>query len=593
MNSSGTTNTKVSDRISHPFLLLLVMAFLNLFWSESASSEQDAFAIDVIFYNGKIATGNDDFEFVEAVAVRDERIAALGETEKVLALADTHTKLVDLHRKTVLPGFYDNHLHIGPANATPIARKYDSIMQDWNHIDSRESLFKHLKRSAAALPKGSWIVAKLKNENMPLSKAPTRWELDKVVPEHPVLLMRIHLMMVNSLALELADVTKETPSPPGGEIALDADGEPTGWLWEQSALRLVARIMPSPPLNDEAMRSQIRRELQELLPLGITSLNVAGVNSYALRWWQDAYAKWGSSLPRTTVQLRVWPSYDVYDHAEDGIEQAIQQIENLAFYTGFGSDRLKLGALKMSIDGGLSAAAFWTLAPYPDTKDNHGLIRVPPEAFYQVAKRAHDLGWQLGIHAIGDAAVKMCVDKIATILEENPRSNHRHYLHHVSVLPPEHTLKKMSELTLGVASQPNFAYTIVPEHAVHAFTPEGLASNNPQKSILSRGIHLSYGSDNMPANPLIGIYAAVTRRGIDGKVYGPEERVSLGEAIRAYTWGTAYLMFDEKNRGSLELGKLADMVVLGEDIFAVDSEQIKDIQIEKTIIGGEVLFSLN
>ena len=538
---------------------------------------------DVIYHNGKIITVNEDFDIVGAVAVAAGRVVFLGSAEDAKALAGPQTRLVDLTGKTVLPGFYDAHVHIRMGRGPDI--------QDWTHINTRDGLLEAIRRRAAQLTENEWVRAVLKNEDWPQHKLPTLWDIDQVVRDQPVVLTRgAHVMVVNSLGLEKAGITRATPDPPSGTIVRDERGELTGWLREGAAWRLVWRVVPESLPDDETARTSIRGQLESLLPVGITSLNVAGIRPRQLHWIQEVYDAWGETLPRITVQVRLSPGYDQNDSLEEGVERSIEELESLGFHTGFGSSRLKLGAVKMSIDGGLSGEAFWSSIPYPGRPDFSGLIRIPQEAFYQVARRAHDLGWQLGIHAIGDAAVVMVVDSLEQILEESPREDHRHYLHHVSVLPPERTLQKMSRLDLAVSSQPNFIHSLG-AFAANSLRDERLARNNPQRSLTRHGIRLGYGSDGMPYDPIFGIWTAVTRTGHDGKIYAADERVPLRDAIRYYTLGTAYLNFDEKERGSLEVGKVADMVVLGEDILSVDPNQIRDIKIEKTIVGGEVLYA--
>ena len=193
-------------------------------------------------------------------------------------------------------------------------------------------------------------------------------------------------------------------------------------------------------------------------------------------------------------------------------------------------------------------------------------------------------------HPMAKAAVEMAVNVIERVLEESPREDARPYLHHVSVMPPEATLQKMADLDIIVASQPAFMYWLGP-FAVEALEGEREQTNNPQKTLLKRGIRMSYGTDGAPTDPRVELWSAVMREGWDGKVYGPGERVSLEEAIRAITMGTAYMNFDEKKKGSLEVGKLADMVVLGRDILTIDPNEIRDIPIEMTVIGGKVVYS--
>ena len=296
-----------------------------------------------------------------------------------------------------------------------------------------------LRAHASGLPEGEWVLGTLQNENMPQARLPTRWEMDEVTPDHPVAMRRGHITLINSLAMRLAGITRDTPTPPGGSIDRDDTGEPTGWFWEGAGRRLATQaVPPPPPTPDEIAESAIRSQIAELLPYGITSFNVAGMRPKTLRWIQGVYRKWGSELPRATVQLRLSPSYDAYDDIEEGIAESIEELENLSFVTGIGNDRLKLGAVKMSIDGGFSAAAFLTLEPHPSHDEEYfGVERIPAQALYAVSRRAHELGWQLGIHAIGDGAIQMAAETLTRVVNEDPRDDHRHFLHHVSVLPPK------------------------------------------------------------------------------------------------------------------------------------------------------------
>jgi predicted amidohydrolase YtcJ len=549
------------------------------------AAAQNTLAPDVIFTNAKFVTVNARFDIVEALAVRDGRIVAVGTANDVRRLASPATRIVDLGGKTVLPGFYNGHAHVGPGEE-------DTRILDWRAIDSREALLSNLRREVAERPAGDWILAALQNEKMPQERLPTRWHLDGVTPDNPVVLFRGHITVGNSLAMEKSGITRETTIAEGGAIDRNDAGEPIGWFREGAGQRAItAGVPPPPPLPDEKAHAGIRDQLTRLLSLGITSVNMPGVLPGALRWVQDVYARWGAELPRGTIQVRMRPGFDSYDDIEEGIAASIKEIEGLSFHTGFGNDRLKIGAIKMSIDGGFSSAAFWSLESYPSRPGYKGLQRIPEEALYRVGKRAHDLGWQLGIHAIGDAAVVMTTNVLARILEENPRADHRHHIHHLSVMPPEDTLKKIADLGIIVCSQPNFTYSLGPFNASPGLSPAKLQTNNPQRTLLRHGIRLAYGSDGMPLDPLTGIYAAVTRRGVDGKVYGPAEALTVQEAIRAYTAGTAYLTFDENGRGTLEVGKVADLVVLGEDILQVDPERIRTIPVLQTIVAGEVLYT--
>ena len=284
------------------------------------------------------------------------------------------------------------------------------------------------------------------------------------------------------------------------------------------------------------------------------------------------------------------PGFDAYDDLELSVKVAIAEIEGLGIVTGFGNDHLKIGAIKMSIDGGLSAPAYWSTEGYEDRPDYTGAIRIPAEAFYPVARRAHELGWQLGIHTMGDGAVVMVVDEMEKILGELPRDNHRHYLHHVAVKPPQATIDKMARLQIGVASQPSFTVGLG-AFAVESLAGEREATMNPTKSLQDAGIWMSWGSDGAPYGPGVTLWTGITRKGWDDQVYGMEEAVSREEALRLHTLAPAFQTFSEDELGTIEVGKLADFTVVGEDIITMDADRIRYLPIVSTIVGGNIIYA--
>lgn len=573
--------------------VVLGIALTGLSASAGAASSPLA-EPDVIYENGKIYTGEPG-SFVAAVAVKDGKVLATGTTEAMRALAGKQTRTHALNGQTVLPGFFDNHVHVGVGEQ----RVTSASGPDLEGLQDLADLRKRLQAYAASVPKGTWIVGEVPHatgghEPFPETALPTRWQLDEAVPDHPVALDRgAHMMFTNSKALEIAGIGKQVKQPRGGAIDLDAKGEPIGILREVPAKRMVRRHMPPPPpITDEQATDVLKKRLRSQLAFGVTSLNIAGVRPKGdLRWLEKLYAESADQLPRSTVQLRVWPGYDEHDDPVEGARETIDEIEKLSFFTGFGNDHLRLGAIKMSVDGAFGGQAAWLIDSYPRRPGYHGTVRIPPETLYAVAKRAHDLGWQIGIHVIGDDAVKNAVDILDRVQSENPRKDTRHYLHHISVKPPEATLAKMQKAGIIAAMQPNFTVTIAPFYA-QALSPEKLQTNNPQKSLRDAGIRMSLGSDGLPDGPLIGIYGAVTRKGVDGKVYGPQERISLEEALYNATVGSAYMTFNENNRGTLTPGMYADMVVLEEDIFTVDPERIRSMRVLETIVGGASVWRL-
>ncbi len=258
------------------------------------------------------------------------------------------------------------------------------------------------------------------------------------------------------MALDLVGIDRSTPDPEGGWIFRDTNGEPNGRILE-SARRVVDRALPPIPERDyEEGIEEMRVSLGKLAALGITSVNIAGVRPRGIPAIRDLYERYGHELPRATMQVRLSSGHDTYNDGEEGIRREIEALEALDFVTGDGHSRFRIGAIKMSIDGGLSAPVFWSLEPYPDRPDFFGAVRIPAGVFHPVAKRAHDLGWQLGVHAMGHGAVRMFAEQIVRILDEDPREDHRHYTYHVAVKPPDETIALMAERGIMVASQPAF-----------------------------------------------------------------------------------------------------------------------------------------
>ncbi|WP_375055000.1 amidohydrolase [Zobellella sp. DQSA1] len=561
---------------------LLAFAPVAIFSAGASTPEGMA---DTLYHNARVVTVNDNFDIAEAVAIKDGRIMAVGRYEQLRKLADDDTRQIDLEGKPLLPGFYDGHIHVG-TGPRPFGATFN--------VPTPARLTEILSQEAAKVPAGDWLVGLMNRPHCHM-QMPNRRELDAIVPDHPVMLAcGVLKLTLNSRAIELAGLNKDTPQPKDGLIVRDEQGEPQGVL-TMGARRYATRVIPSPALSDDSARENLRAQLARFPPMGVTSVNIAGVRPNELRLIQDVYQRWGDELPRATLQIFLFPGYD-------DVDNSLAELEGLGFRTGIGDDRLKLGAIKMSMDGAIAVPDFRTLKPY-DGKvrfkergpwenregDFDGVTVIPGDSLYRVASRAHELGWQLGIHTIGDAAVVEAVEVLERVLREQPREDHRHHLHHLTIRPPEETLAKIAELELIVDTQPNYTY-YNNAFMLAAVSGNRLERQNPQRSLLDRGIRIAYGSDGLPHGPLLGIWAAVNRLGHDGKVYGAEEAISVEEAIRAYTRGPAYLTFDEQERGSIEVGKVADLVVLAEDPLSIDPRRLRDLAVEKTIIAGRELF---
>lgn len=550
---------------------------------------------DTIYVNAEIVAGADLSERVEALAVRDGRIVAMGDRASVETFADQTTATVDLGGHLVLPGLNDNHVHANAGRELLMEWEggWISSVPAWvREARTVDELIAAISKEAERRPAGEWIVGALSREVWPNQNLPSRAELDAGTTEHPVLLTRgPHTTVVNSPALARAGIDRNTTFPGGGEIGHDENGDPDGRLFD-AARRLMDGVAPASDgaelTDDEAVES-LRQLMLQFAAMGSTSVNVAGVRPHDLRHFQKLYDRHGDSLPRAILQIRLRPGFDAYDDLELSVRDAIAEMEALGFVTNFGDERLKLGAIKMSIDGGLSAPAYWSLEGYENKPEFTGVIRIPAEAFYPVARRAHELGWQLGIHTMGDGAVVMVVGELERILDEMPREDHRHYLHHVALKPPQETIDKMAHLGIGVASQPSFTVGLG-AFAVESLAGEREATMNPTKSLLDAGVWVSWGSDGAPYGPRVTLWTGVTRKGWDGTVYGIEEAVDRTEALKLHTYWPAYQTFDEQDRGTIEIGKLADFTVVGEDYFAIDADRIRTLPVLRTIVAGRDIY---
>lgn len=554
-------------------MIRLLTVLLYLVLAAPLAAQEPA---DLILHNGKVVTVDDHFSIHSAVAVRGGRILSVGGQELLGQYRADRT--IDLGGRMLLPGFHDAHMHLWPLSRRSV---------DLTGVASIAELKARVRDKRRELGPGEWITAGggygWSEFNIAERRPPNRRDLDDAAPDNPVYLasMGNHSYAANSLALDLAQITRETPDPEGGRVERDASGEPTGIFREGPATALVFRAIPRIP--SEETEANAISFLHGLLAKGITSIVEAFWSVPGYGNWERVYAEHGDSLPRATVQV------EAFYRGDQGIAGAVHELQSFRRRTGEGDDRLRVGAVKLIVDGGYSGASAATLEPYANDPDWHGTLRIEPDSLYVLAKAIHELGWQMGFHTIGDAAIKQTVDVYARVLEESPRPDHRHYLTHFTVLPPEETLRQMAEHEILIVQQPNFTYTNDALYREY-LAGERLEHNNPLRTPRRHGLLVAFGSDNLPLDPLVGIEAAVTRRGRRGQVFGAEEAVTVEEAIRAYTRFPAHITFEEETKGSIEPGKLADMVILSDDLLNIEPERISDVRVEATILGGKIVY---
>src|SRR6516165_5098268 len=544
-----------------------------------SSLEAQATPVDLILFNGKIVTVDDAFSIREAIVIKDGRIVALGGNELRNRYSAAHS--IDLRGRTVIPGFHDTHIHLGGHS-----RRYI----DFTDTTSLAQLKQQVSDKAKELGPGEWITGGAWDEyHFKEQRKPLRGDLDAAAPNNPVVLTRAgaHSSVGNSKALQLADINKATPDPPRGLIERDASGQPNGVIRERSDL--YTRLVPKDkPAN---VRDSLLQNVRDQLKLGITSVIEAGssvdptvVGAYAE--WELLYQKHGTELPRAAVQVG-------YPSTAGSAKEGAAKLKAFGKKTGDGNDRLRVGSIgEMAADGGFTGPTAWMLTDYRGQPGFKGRAFFTPDEIRANIEEGHKLGWQFGIHAIGNAAIAMTVDALDQVLQKYPRDDHRHYLCHFTVLPPERIMQLMVKDKIHIAQQPNFTYNL---EGRYTETLEGkrLATNNALTTPIKRGIFMAFGSDNLPIGPLVGLYAAVTRKGESGKVWGAEEAVSMKDALTMYTRSGAVLTREEKIKGTLEAGKLADMVVLPQDILTVSPDNVLKMKVDMTIVGGKILYDRN
>jgi predicted amidohydrolase YtcJ len=517
---------------------------------------------DLLLHNGKVFTADDSGSVRSAIAIGEGRVLAVG-GEELLARYRA-ARMIDLEGRLAVPGFNDSHIHIEGNPARYI---------DLTRVRSIRELQALVKAKAAQLGPGQWITGYGWSEDQfEEQRRPVRTDLDVAAPRNPVVLDRAggHSAVVNSKALALAAVTRDTPDPERGVIEHDVAGEPSGIIRERQDI--VSRLVPEPTAAE--LRPSFVQHLKDLLPLGITSIIQAGVDPDGFREWEWAYRTYPHSLPRAAVQIR-WAGED--------------RMQAFGRKTGDGDEWLRVGAVKIFVDGGFTGPAAYTLQPYKGQGDYRGKLTMPPDSLYAAIRAGHRMGWQFGLHTIGDGAIVLATQLIDSVLRESPRSDHRHYLNHFSLLPPDATLDLMARDSILVTQQANFTYTLEGRYVAY-LDGARLEHNNPIRTPMQHGVFVALSSDILPIGPMVGLYAAVTRKGSSGRVFGPEEALTIQEAIAGYTRRGAYLTREERMKGTLEPGRLADIAVLSDDLLTIGPSRILSTQVDFTILGGRVVY---
>ena len=543
---------------------------------------------DLVVLDAKILTVDDGFRLAQAVAVRDGRFVAVGSTAEVRARIGATTRVIDGGGRTVIPGLIDSHVYaLGVAAAEAV--------QPFHNLQSIGELQDWIRAAAKRAPPDTWIwTPRVYPPRLRERRFPTRQELDAAAAHHPVAVDGLYALSLNTLALHAAGVTRASADPPGGAIAKDARGEPTGLLRNVGAM--LARFRPS--TSPVPRLDMLERVHEQYVQTGITSVierdaTVEGYRAY------EALQRAGRLQVRATVTLRI-------PHPEDAV-QTEGFVTGLPLRFGSGDDWLKVGPLKIFVDGGILLGTAFMREPYgPGAHDLYaiddpayrGALTLTPEQIRSAIAIGHSHGWQMVAHVTGDAGVDAVLDAFAAAQAQSPSPDRRDTLIHAYFVHAD-SAARAARLGVLVDTQPAWYYKDADALAA-GLGRERLAHFIGLRTLRQAGVTVAINTDHMfgldrdealnPFNPFLTMYAATTRRTQSGAIVSGDEAVSRQEALRMMTSAAARFSFDEKTRGSIEVGKLADFVVLDADILTCPPERLRAIRPEMTVIGGRVAY---
>jgi predicted amidohydrolase YtcJ len=519
-------------------------------------------SVDIVLVNGDVITSDPRRPRARAIAVRDGRIAAVGTGDEALARRGA-AEVVDLRGRTVVPGFNDAHCH--PMQVGLALSEVDASPASAPGLATLVDL---LRERAHAEEPGGWVLARgYDDARLAERRHPTRHDLDRASRRHPILLIRAchHVAVSNSVALARAGITARTPDPDGGRIDRDARGEPTGVLRE-SAVGMVESARPEPGANE--LEAALSRAAGLYNSLGVTSVAEAGIRRVGELEAHQRFRERG----RLRAYLMV-----LADHA-------LERFGPTGVRTGFGDEWLRVGPVKIFLDGSVGGHTARLREPYLDDGQNRGLWMQEPETMRTTLARAHEAGWQLCAHAIGDAAIDLLLGIYEVLLRESPRPDARPRIEHCEFLGDAGVLDRISRTGAVPVPGTTFLREFRPVYEA-ALGEERLRYANAMRSFADRGIVAAASSDApvVTPDPLAGIETMISRT--DG------EAVSLKEAIRAYTLAGAYASFEENIKGSLTPGKLGDVTVLGADLRSVSPDALAEVGVDLTVIEGKIIYA--
>jgi predicted amidohydrolase YtcJ len=550
---------------------------------------------DLIVHHAKVVAVDEKFHIFEAVAVKDGRVLALGEDEEVFKLSGPNTRIIDADGHPVLPGLYDSHMH-------PVGAALSEMAGPLPKLDSLKDVFAYLRKQAAATPEGDWIVLRYAfPTRLEEARFPTRAELDEAAPKHPVLFHAGPAGVVNTAALKVSGITKDTPNPRGGTIDKDPmTGEPTGML--RNALGLLKGL----PRDDKGIAPEAKRAaVKKLFALynaqGLTSIGDRNASRADL----DLYLEL-RDRHELTVRVNVARSFDP-SGTRDEVVRRLEELtgkDKRGGPTGAGDEWVRIGPIKLFLDGGMLSGTSYMREPWPKgeafriTEDNYrGLLFLQPDQLQMVVEEAARHDWQVTAHTAGEGAMDVLLDAYDLVNRQTPIKERRYCISHAN-FPSKENLERCRRLGVCADVQPAWLFEdgaaldrVLGEKRMRWF--------QPYKSWLEYTT-IGGGSDHMigldpresinPWSPWLGMWITLARSPDRGGVLVPEERLTREQAIRLYTINNAYLNREEKEKGSLEVGKLADLIIMDQDVLTCPVNAVPDTKVLFTIVGGKVVY---
>lgn len=533
--------------------------------SPVAQAESDA--PDLVVLNARVYTVDDTMPQAEAFAVKHGRFVAVGSTDDVRNLIAAGTQVIDAEGMTVTPGFIDAHCHPdGVDELTGVNVNLPSI------ADIKDAL----RRKAAQTPPGYWVRGYMYDDTKLREGRPvTRRDLDDAVPDHPAMVGHRggHTGVYNSRAFELAHVTVDTPDPTGGHFYRE-DGELTGKVAER-ARAVFNRVGRTEPVTRETRQAGVAFISREMSKAGITSVHQTGGDTTSLVALQDAYA-----AGEMRFRMYFFPS---------GGGRAFAGLKAAGIRTGFGDEWLRIGAVKFVADGSASERTMRMSTPYVGRPNDFGILTMTQEEIHEAVEDAHRAGFQIGIHANGDVTIDYVLNAYERVQRQWPRDDPRFRIEHCSLVNPD-LLRRIK--AIGAIPTPFYTYVYYHGNKWVEYGPEKMRWMFAHRSFLDYGIPVAGASDYMPGpyEPMMALQSLVTRKDFTGRVWGPNQRVTVDQAIRICTLNGAHASFEEHLKGTITAGKLADFTMLASDPHEVDPDRLKDIQVVRTVVGGKTMW---